>query len=112
MQTRHPHVCFIGLTEPEVATPERGDAYAGDHAAKYETSIGLALHPGWVRLDRLTAGGDPDQVTLAETPRTDRRPTTPNIRSTRSTAKIPARRPRVHWVTNWWPRSSPASRHK
>ena len=44
-QKRHPHVRFIGLTEPEVTTPEPGDAYGGDHAAKYETSIALALNP-------------------------------------------------------------------
>jgi creatinine amidohydrolase len=70
-QTRHPQVRFIGLTEPEVTTPQPGDAYAGDHAAKYETSIALALNPGWVRLDRLTAGRDPAQVTLPDTPRKD-----------------------------------------
>lgn len=53
-QTRHPQVRFIGLTEPEVTTPQPGDAYAGDHAAKYETSIALALNPGWVHLDRMS----------------------------------------------------------
>jgi len=68
---RHPEVRFIGLTEPEVTTPLPGDAYGGDHAAKYETSIALALHPDWVRLDRLTAGREPRQVTLPDTPRGD-----------------------------------------
>ena len=38
-QKRHPQVRFIGLTEPEITTPQPGDAYGGDHAAKYETSI-------------------------------------------------------------------------
>ncbi len=70
-QTRHPEVRFIGLTEPEVTTPQPGDAYGGDHAAKYETSIALALNPGWVHLDRLTAGRDPARVTLPDTPRKD-----------------------------------------
>ena len=68
-QERHPRVRFIGLTEPEVTTPQPGDAYGGDHAAKYETSIALALNPDWVHLDRLTAGRDPAQVTLPATPR-------------------------------------------
>jgi creatinine amidohydrolase len=70
-QTRHPQVRFIGLTEPEITTPESGDAYGGDHAAKYETSIALALNPDWVHLDSLTAGRDPAQVALPDTPRKD-----------------------------------------
>jgi creatinine amidohydrolase len=70
-QERHPRVRFIGLTEPEITTPEPGDSYGGDHAAKYETSIALALNPGWVHLDRLTAGRDPGLVVLPETPRRD-----------------------------------------
>ncbi len=68
-QQRHPQTRFIGLTEPEVTTPQQGDAYGGDHAAKYETSIALALNPDWVRRDRLTPGRDPARVTLPETPR-------------------------------------------
>ena len=70
-QNRHPHVRFIGLTEPEITTPAPGDASGGDHAAKYETSIALALNPAWVHLDRLTAGRDPARVVLADTPRKD-----------------------------------------
>jgi creatinine amidohydrolase len=70
-QTRHPQVRFIGLTEPEVTTAQPGDTYGGDHAAKYETSIALALNPAWVQLARLTAGRDPAQVTLPDTPRRD-----------------------------------------
>jgi creatinine amidohydrolase len=68
-QARHPKVRFIGLTEPEVTTPQPGDRGAGDHAAKYETSIAMALNPAWVRMDALTAGRDPDKVTLPVTPR-------------------------------------------
>ena len=70
-QQRHLHVRFIGLTEPEVTTAEPGDPAAGDHAAKYETSLALALNPEWVRLDRLTAGRNPTQVTLPDTPLKD-----------------------------------------
>lgn len=70
-QGRHPHVRFIGLTEPEVTTAEPGDRASGDHAAKYETSIALALNPHWVHLDQLTPGRDPAQVTLPDTPRKD-----------------------------------------
>ena len=70
-QKRHSNVRFIGLSEPEVTTPAPGDTFGGDHAAKYETSIALALSPEWVRLDRLTAGRDPEQVMLPETPRSD-----------------------------------------
>ena len=70
-QGRHPKVRFIGLTEPEITTPQPGDPYGGDHAAKYETSIALALNPDWVRLGQLTAGRDPAQVTLPETPRAE-----------------------------------------
>jgi creatinine amidohydrolase len=68
-QERYPRVRFIGLTEPEITTPQAGDAYGGDHAAKYESSIALALNPDWVRLDQLTAGHEPSQVTLPDTPR-------------------------------------------
>ena len=70
-QQRHPQVKFIGLTEPEITTPQPGDAYGGDHAAKYETSLAMALYPDLVRLDYLTAGRDPAQVTLPDTPRKD-----------------------------------------
>jgi creatinine amidohydrolase len=70
-QTRHPQVRFIGLTEPEVTTRQPGDPGSGDHAAKYETSIALALNPAWVRLDSLTEGRDPAQVTLPSTPKRD-----------------------------------------
>lgn len=62
---------FIGLTEPEVTTAEPGDPASGDHAAKYETSIAMALNPAWVRIDALTAGRDPAAATLPATPRRD-----------------------------------------
>ena len=86
-QDRHPHVRFIGLTEPEVTTPQPGDPACGDHAAKYETSLALALNPDWVHLDRLTAGRDPTQVTLPTHPEGCRRRTTRRIRSMRSMAR-------------------------
>ncbi|MHB8898667.1 MAG: creatininase family protein [Thermoguttaceae bacterium] len=70
-QARHPQVRFLGLTEPEITTPEPGDRYGGDHAAMYETSIALALNPQWVGLDRLKAGRDPAQATLPDTPPKD-----------------------------------------
>jgi creatinine amidohydrolase len=66
---RHPRARFIGLTEPEITTALPGDRYSGDHAAKYETSIALALDPSWVRLERLTPGRDAAAVTTPETPR-------------------------------------------
>jgi len=66
---RHPDVVFIGLTEPEITTPMPGDAYGGDHAAKYETSIGMALRPEWVQMDRFQADRDVSHVTLPDTPR-------------------------------------------
>jgi creatinine amidohydrolase len=66
---RHPGSRFIGLTEPDVTTPLAGDAYPGDHAAKYETSLGLALEPEWVRMDLLQGGHGAEEVTIAQTPR-------------------------------------------
>jgi creatinine amidohydrolase len=70
---RHPHARFVGLTEPEITTALPGDRYPGDHAAKYETSIALALHPAWVRLERLTPGREASRVTTPETPRNEGR---------------------------------------
>jgi creatinine amidohydrolase len=67
-QQRHPQSRFIGLCEPDVSTPDAGDRTALDHAAKYETSIAMALNPDWVRLDWLTPGRSPEQVTIATTP--------------------------------------------
>ncbi len=49
-------------------TPAPGDHLAGDHAAKYETSLALALDPQWVDLSRLVPGRDPDQARLPSTP--------------------------------------------
>lgn len=66
---RFPGVRCIGLTEPEISTPLPGDAYPGDHAAKYETSIAMSLEPDWVRLEYLQFGRDPAQVTLPNSPR-------------------------------------------
>ncbi len=68
---RNPGVRFIGLAEREVTTPQPGDRGSGDHAAKYETSIGMTLNPAWVRMDLLTEGRDPAATTLATTPKRD-----------------------------------------
>jgi len=69
---RHPEARFYGLPEHEVCTPLDGDPFPGDHAAKYETSIALALNPDWVKRDWLTPGRDPAQVALPESPRGER----------------------------------------
>jgi creatinine amidohydrolase len=69
---RNPGTRYIGLSEAEVTTPLPGDTRRGDHAAKYETSIALALNPDWVKLHHLTPDHDPDRVTLPDTPRNDR----------------------------------------
>ena len=69
---RNPRTRYVGLSEPEVTTPLPGDRARGDHAAKYETSIAMALNPEWVRMGALTPDRDPDQVTLPETPRSER----------------------------------------
>jgi creatinine amidohydrolase len=74
---RHLGTRFIGLTEAEIMTALPGDDHPGDHAAKYETSVALALAPEWVRLERLTPGRDPALVTLPDTPRRDGRPYDP-----------------------------------
>jgi creatinine amidohydrolase len=63
---RSPDVRFIGLTEPEITTPVPGDAYPGDHAAQYETSIAWALEPEWVQLERLISHGP--EAALPDTP--------------------------------------------
>jgi creatinine amidohydrolase len=70
-KTRHPKVRFIGLTEPEITSPAPGDNRSGDHAAKYETSIGMALNPKWVHMDQLTPGRNAAAVTLPDTPKKD-----------------------------------------
>lgn len=66
---KHPRTRFLAVTDPEVTTPLHGDTMGGDHAAKYETSIALALNARWVRMELLTEGRNPSQVTLPETPR-------------------------------------------
>jgi len=76
-QKRHPKVQFIGLTEPEITTPLPGDRNGGDHAAKYETSIGLALNASWVNISALTPGRDPAKIILTDTPRKEGSPYDP-----------------------------------
>lgn len=70
---RHAATSFIGLTEPDITTPVAGDRHPGDHAAKYETSIALALSPEWVDLVRLVPGRAPAQAALDVTPRLEGR---------------------------------------
>ncbi len=69
---RNPGTKYIGLSIPEVSTPLPGDKRRGDHAAKYETSIAMALNPAWVKMENLTPGRDPEQVTTVDTPRSER----------------------------------------
>lgn len=69
---RNPGTRYIGLSIPDVSTPLPGDTRRGDHAAKYETSIAMALNPAWVKLENLKPGHDPEQVTTPTTPRSDR----------------------------------------
>jgi len=69
---RNPRTRFIGLSIPEVSTPLPGDKRRGDHAAKYETSIAMALNPAWVKMENLQPDHDPEQVTVPDTPRNDR----------------------------------------
>jgi len=57
LEQAHPEVSFVWGTEmdiaPEVQLP-------GDHAAREETSYGLALFPQWVDLDALRPGRGPE----------------------------------------------------
>ena len=69
---RNPGTRFIGLSIPEVTTPLPGDKRRGDHAAKYETSIAMALNPAWVKMENLKPDHDSELVTVPETPRDDR----------------------------------------
>ena len=66
--SRHPSVRFLGVPEHVFCTPDGADTFPGDHAAKYETSLALALDPSWVRLDALTEGRDPARLVLTQTP--------------------------------------------
>jgi creatinine amidohydrolase len=52
-QQTHPEVLFLWGTEMEICGDVR---LPGDHAAREETSYGLALFPQWVDLDALRPG--------------------------------------------------------
>lgn len=56
MQRRHPEVLFLWGTEMTIAAPEM--RLPGDHAAREETSYGLALFPQWVDMRALREGRD------------------------------------------------------
>ena len=53
LQAAHPDVLFLWGTEMDIA---RGLSLPGDHAAREETSYGLALFPQWVDLEALKPG--------------------------------------------------------
>ena len=55
LQQAHPHVLLVWGTEMDIAGEVR---LPGDHAAREETSYGLALFPQWVDLDALHPGRD------------------------------------------------------
>ena len=55
IQRAHPEVLVIWGTEMDIAGEIR---LPGDHAAKEETSYGLALFPQWIDLDALRPGRD------------------------------------------------------
>lgn len=55
LQAQHPGVLFLWGTEMEIV---EGVRLPGDHAAREETSYGLALLPEFVDLDALRAGHD------------------------------------------------------
>jgi creatinine amidohydrolase len=55
LQEAHPEVLFLWGTEMEIGDEVR---LPGDHAAREETSYGLALFPQWVDLDALRPGHD------------------------------------------------------
>jgi creatinine amidohydrolase len=58
-QEAHPDVLFLWGTEMSIGGDVR---LPGDHAAREETSYGLALFPGLVDLDALHPGRDPASV--------------------------------------------------
>jgi creatinine amidohydrolase/Fe(II)-dependent formamide hydrolase-like protein len=55
LQSAHPQVLLIYGTEMDIADPVR---LPGDHAAREETSYGLALFPQWVDLEAMRPGRD------------------------------------------------------
>jgi creatinine amidohydrolase/Fe(II)-dependent formamide hydrolase-like protein len=55
LERAHPEVLFLWGTEMNIADPLR---LPGDHAAREETSYGLALFPQWVDLEALRPGRD------------------------------------------------------
>jgi len=55
LQEAHPEILFLYGTEMDIA---KGLSLPGDHAAREETSYGLALFPEWVDLEALRAGRD------------------------------------------------------
>jgi creatinine amidohydrolase len=61
----HPEAQVIGLAEPEAHPTEK----CWDHAAKWETSLGMALTPDLVQMDRMAVHDDPIHGIYGEDPR-------------------------------------------
>lgn len=61
---RHPDMPVVGLAEPETF-----DEWCGDHAAKWETSLGLELVPDLVHIDAMEGRTDPLHGIYGEDPR-------------------------------------------
>lgn len=68
LQQAHPEVLLIWGTEMDIAAEIR---LPGDHAAREETSYGLALFPQWVDLDALHPGRDHSAWPQDEAPPTE-----------------------------------------
>lgn len=69
LQQAHPEVLLIWGTEMDIAGEVR---LPGDHAAREETSYGLALFPQWVDLEALHPGRDRSAWPQGEAPPVDR----------------------------------------
>ena len=60
IQTEHPDVLFIWGTEADIGAPEL--RLYGDHAARWETTYGLALLPELVDMDALRPGRSEEEA--------------------------------------------------
>lgn len=66
-ESLHPEVLFVWGTETNIGGKDL--PLPGDHAAREETSYGLALHPEFVDMGALTAGRDQSAWPGGETPK-------------------------------------------
>jgi creatinine amidohydrolase len=67
VEAAHPTVSVLGLAEPEAYPGE----FRGDHAAKWETSLGMHLLPGLVDLKGMERHEDPLCGVCGADPRTE-----------------------------------------